>query len=313
MKTQIVLVILLVIFPFFSRPAQSAALNNDANQLHVQWIQQRLSVKANAAPLAKVIHSIAEKTGLVVHGDHLLKGETAANFPNLPLQDALATLLHGFSYAFQEPSILNDFRYVLSIVSSRSETGSIKSTIVENSSSPLLPAYAGYVPEQYRYIYEFAQHGDIDNLRQVASSGDEAAQALALKLLTRKYPAEAVGVAAEAITSPDSNRRLNAVQLVGELDNAGAAKILGQALQDSDIGIRQAAVMGLQGQTSPESIPLLIEALQDKAASIRLLALDILAEKGARGADGIKEALQSSDLDLRNHAHELLERLADAE
>lgn len=315
MKQQAVLVGSLTLLLLF-RSASCASVDNVAKGVwDVQGTRQSLTVKAHGAPLAEVLQAVAEKTGLVVYGGHLLKGETEASFADLPLLSALSKLLYGVNYFLQEPSELNGFRYVLSVVPSASQTSVSMPSSPDASAAtaPALPAYAGYVPEQYRRLYDFAKTGDVEALRKAATNGDATTQALAVQLLARQHPADATRIAAEAAASPDPNRRLNAIQSLAELDNADAAKALGQALRDPDTGIRQAAVLGLHGQTSVEAIPLLTQALQDKEAAIRLLAVDILMERGTDGAAGVKEALQSDDPKLRDHARELLERLAGAE
>ncbi|HKA43810.1 MAG TPA: hypothetical protein VKF40_17650, partial [Burkholderiales bacterium] len=69
------------------------------------------------------------------------------------------------------------------------------------------------------------------------------------------------------------------------------------------------ALMGLTSRTSPAALQFLVQALQDRAPSIRLLALDLLAQKGAAGSPGVASALNDQDPAIRARAREALERV----
>ncbi len=287
-----------------------------SENISVEWRAQRLDVSANNAPLTDVLLSIAEKTSLEIHGIEYLKGNIQANVKQQPLPIALKELLQRANYLLQESHGFKNTHPVLTVLSfntSNLNQEPDKSAQVDSDQAFKVPASAGYVPEQYRKLYEYAEKGNIKALKQVIETGETAAQEIATKLLAQKDPALASELAVETAKSSDSNRRLSAVQSLSEFDNAQAAKALAEALNDPDLGVRNAAVMGLNNQTSNNAATYLTQALQDEDASIRLLALDLLAEKGTDGIAGINEAMASNDPQLREHAQELLQQIIPGE
>jgi len=71
-------------------------------------------------------------------------------------------------------------------------------------------------------------------------------------------------------------QRVFAAHVLGGLDSPESTETLGAALADPDSGVRQAAVVGLLGQTSPAAFQFLLHALQDDDESIRRLARELL-------------------------------------
>ncbi len=306
-------VFLLLLPPSLWAEAEPKSKSED---ISVEWRAERLDVSANNAPLTDVMLSIAGKTGLEIHGIEYLKGSIQANVKQKPLPIALKELLQRANYLLQERSAFKNAHPVLTVLSfnaSNINQETDKSAQADSNKAIKVPASAGYVPEQYRKLYVYAEKGNIRALKQVIETGENAAQEIATKLLAQKDPALASELAAETAKSTDPNRRLSAIQSLSELDNALAAKALGTALNDPDLGVRNAAVMGLHNQTSSNAISYLAQALQDENASIRILALDLLAEKGTNGVAGINEAMASNDPQLREHAQELLQQIIPGE
>lgn len=280
--------------------------------LTVEWRQERLSVDAKEVPLAEVLAVVSARTGLQVRGLALLKGKANVHFIGLDLPGGIKALLPDINYALAAGG--GAAGYALSITSDHSPEALAETAAAHaREDTPEALAGAGYVPESYKKLYHWAHHGDLTALREAATDGDAATQAIALKLLAKQRPDQAAEVAASAVHSPEPGRRLNGVQALRELNSPVSVGALGAALEDPDIGVRQAAVLGLMGQTSPEAIRWLGQALRDSEASIRLLALQLLAEKGADGASSVGIALQSPDPVLREKARQVLEQISAAE
>lgn len=277
----------------------------------IGWENQRLSVTAEAAPIAELLDAIAGKTGMEVQGIDRLRGNADASFAGLSLKEALQVLLPNARYSFDELTSASGTRRVLSIFSYTPAETTASAPDPLPSAETL--AVAGFVPDAYRKLYGWAEHGDLKALRKAATEGDPTTQTIAMQLLAKQDPEQAAKLAANALTQTETNRRIDAVRNLGEIDSEAATDALAGALNDRDLVVRQSALMALNGQSSDQAIPLLARALQDRDASIRLLALDLLAEKGADGASGITAALQDADYRIRDHARRLLAQLSAGE
>jgi len=308
MKRLLLFASLIVMSSCFASSSSGMQNTGDA-EWFVRWQDHRLSVQATNIDLPQVISAVAEQTGMEITGMDKLTGKVQANFSKLPLNEGLAVLLQQANYSLQESGEPGQAPYVLSVISYPSPaTGASRKT--ESAHPFKIPASVGYVPEPYRKLYALAAQGDVKSLREAATAGDTAALAIAIKLLARKDPAEAISLVAETARSDDPAKRLSAVQSLGELDGKGVLTTLGAALADPDMSIRQSAVLGLHNQSSPAAIPLLAEALRDQDETVRGLALDLLGDKGDDAVDSVKQALESPYLELREHARELLNRMA---
>lgn len=307
MKHPLLSVLIIVMQSCFAASSQGGQSDEGAVGV-VQWRDQRLSVQASNIALPEIIHAVAEKTGMKVIGMDKLTGNVQANFSNRPLNEGLSILLQKANYSLQKSGDPGQAPYILSVISYVAPATNVSQKRAPGH--PLtVPASAGYVAEPYRKLYAMAAQGDVKSLREAAITGDTVAQAIAIKLLAKRDPAEAIGLAAETARSDDPAKRLTAVQSLSELDGKSALTALGAALSDSDMSIRQSAVLGLHNQASTAAIPMLAEALRDPNETIRRLALDFLAERGDDGINGVKQALDSSDLELREHARELLSQM----
>jgi len=277
--------------------------------LQVDWNGERLSVSADAVPLADALRAVAGKTGLEILGIELLRGNASASFANLSLRDGLKVLLKDVGYALRGPSAEQP-GFFLSIVSGPTHQPATTPTASAESDNRCdVPSAAGYVAENHRALHCWALDGDLQSLRQAALSDDSERRTLALRLLAELDPEQATELAAAASRDPDPNHRLNGLQILGDLDNPAATAALGDALADSNATIRHAAVDGLMGQTSADVLPLLERALWDPDESVRALALELLAQRGAAAVASVDAALGHSDPELRARARELREQM----
>ena len=293
-----------------------AVTKPQATQILVESHSKQLDVSANNALLRDVVLAIADKTGLKVKGIDFLKGSVQAHFVNQSLASSLKKLLQNANYLLAEATTAKPGSHSTLTVLSFSSNETLKVTQTkagDTTSQTEIPASAGYIPEQYRKLFAYAKAGDLQALKKAILNGDLTAQTIATKLLAQKAPGATAELAARMATHTDSNRRINAIQALGELNNNNATEALGAALSDPDFSVRNAAVMGLYNQTSNTAISYLTQALQDEDGSIRFLALDLLAQKGTDGVAGINEAMASNDPKLREHAQELLRQIVPGE
>ena len=94
------------------------------------------------------------------------------------------------------------------------------------------------------------------------------------------------------------------------LDSPIAARTLGENLSDPDTGVRESAVVSLMGQSGPDSVVALSRALQDRDDSVRMMALDILAQRGEEGAASLYLASEHNAYpQVRARARELLDAM----
>lgn len=299
----------LLALAIFASPAASPATESSAPSIQVDWNGERLSVSTAGVPLVEALRAVADKTGLEILGIEQLEGSTKAHFAELPLRDGLRLLLADVNFALQGPSSERP-HFLLSIASGRRGATAPATATSAEPEDPFQPApVAGYVAEEHRHLYRWAQDGDLESLRQAALSGDVATQTLALRLLAEQDAELATELAAAASRDTDPNRRLDGLQILGDLDNPAAAAALGDALADPSSTIRRSAVEGLMGQTSDDAVRLLDGALFDPDESVRSLALELLAQRGAEGIASIDAALGHSDPGLRARARELLEQM----
>ena len=292
-------------------PLATLAEESAPRAFRVEWRSQRLAIDANHTPLRELLQAVAARTGMKIRGLELLKGSATFHRTGLTASGAIQALLPDTNYLL---TLFGDSGLTLTITSDRSPEALAEAAVAhagEHSREAL--AGAGYVPKPYRKLYHWAHHGDWPELLEAASKGDPATQSIALRLLSQRRPEQAAEVAASISRGAESSNRLNGVQALREIDSPVSVAALGAALDDPDLGVRHAAVLGLVGQTSPEAIRWLGQALRDEDSSIRTLALELLEQKGSDGASSIGIALESPDPALRERARKILEQLSAAE
>ncbi len=283
----------------------------------VNWTQRRLSVTARGVPLAKVLAEVARQTGVEFSGGDVNGcGRTDVGFSNLSLQEGIERLLTGANYAIVQ-SKPTDGRagHLMIVVLGCNPSMASQSDRQPSSRKPEMtgsPAALlhGNTIEQVSEINAFAKQENWDALGKLASGGDPATQTLALQLLSQHDNDQAARLAIGALHSKDQSRQLAGIQALSGLDRPDAARALGDALSSDDVGVRESAVMGLMGQTDPEAVNALTQALQDHDPAIRMMALTLLAQRGADGEAALEAALHNSDSAVRKRAAQLLDEAA---
>ena len=132
-------------------------------------------------------------------------------------------------------------------------------------------------------IYEAAAGGDLQELKQVASGkGSDATQAAALDLLSQLDPVSAADIALKASALPDLGERVIGLQALAHVDSPASTRALGEALNDSDTGVKRTALAGLGEQTGPEALTLISKAAADPDPTTRAVAKELLAVREAQ-------------------------------
>ncbi|MFO1417645.1 MAG: HEAT repeat domain-containing protein [Methylotetracoccus sp.] len=269
---------------------------------------QRVTLNARGALLVDVLRGLAERTGTTISGIELLCGTTDAEFTELSLSEALQRLLPGARYSFDQGSGASARHPRLSIQSFTPDSATSATPDPVPSAEAL--AAAGYVPDQYKKLYAWAERGDLTALQGVVANGDPTARSIAIRLLAAQDPERAARLAARDLRDGAPGNRIDAVQTLGEIDSERSTKALALALDDGDLSVRQTALLALNSQSSAAAIELLSKALGDRDTSIRMTALDLLAERGPGSTEGIRSALQDPDARVQDHARRLLAQLS---
>ncbi len=281
----------------------------------VEWKGQRLSVFADGTPLIQVLAEVARRTGLEVRAVDGLRQTVYSHFAGSPLREGLIRLLANVNYALVEvaPSPRGGGHLVVVVIGGSASLPAQPPPPAKDQTLTTPPPAPDTPEDVAARLHDAAKHGNLAPLRRAATSGDRIAQAVALQLLAQHSPLDADSLAAAAARSSDLNRRLNALQVLADIDSSVAVNALGAALDDPNAVVRQSAVMGLLGQTGPHAVGFLTQATCDRDASIRILALDFLAQRGPEGAAGLAFALKSADPQVSARARELLDQMSAAQ
>lgn len=136
--------------------------------------------------------------------------------------------------------------------------------------------------------------------RQLTSGNDELAEA-AIEGLSALGPA-ALPQLANLLKSVDADVRWWGVRALAAIDDPSVPPLLITALEDESPPVRQAAVLGLRLRPSPQAIPGLTRALEDRDRLTAHLASDALAACGEEAIESLDHALHSSSSSIRIEA-----------
>jgi HEAT repeat protein len=113
------------------------------------------------------------------------------------------------------------------------------------------------------------------------------------------------------LTHPDEDARWWAVRTIAECPAAGAPAALRQALEDSSLAVRQAALLGLRLHPEPSSIPALALRLGDGDSLCAAMAADALAALGPPAVPVLIEVLESGSFSAQVEAARALAEIGD--
>jgi hypothetical protein len=292
----------------------------------VGWTQERLSVTAEAAPLADLLAEVARRTGIRIDGAETLEDEVTISFSELTLREGLRRLLAPvLNYAIiEEPLTDGGFRPTLVrfVGPHLAGTGLVPS--VEPAQDPGSVSLATAGEESGGRLDKFLADPDAAVRRwaveRLADVGDEWGFSRLLTALQDRDP----GVREAAITALNSHGppaikpvtlllqtetqspvRIAALQLLGNFGLSELAGLFHGMLGDSDPGVRRAAVEALVQADASLSSEALRTAALDQDVGVRAAALDGLGIYGRDPNLAIEAALVQGDKTTQAIAAEL--------
>jgi hypothetical protein len=116
----------------------------------------------------------------------------------------------------------------------------------------------------------------------------EKGDALALLADCSRHPSrKLVDVVAAALTHPDADVRVAAIQVLDGSADAAILPVLQQAAQDADPLVRTAAFLAAKGLRGPEAVAFLTQGAQDSDPNVALNALDAATQFPAADAAAV--------------------------
>ncbi|MDO9167884.1 MAG: HEAT repeat domain-containing protein [Methylobacter sp.] len=227
-----------------------------------------LQLKVRQAPLAKVLDSIASKTGVRMNYSVLPDELVSVNCVGTSVKQVLKCLLVGkadvvFRYA-QALSSADGLRQIeeVWVIGAKSEAGQQRSLLHASAETQQ--------PFSLTTEHTNAEPDQTDTLLKMASSNTPAERVEAIgRLLAggRKGDAAVKQTLVAALSDPDAMVRVRALSSLAQREGAGAAAALREAMHDSHVSVRLTAV---DNAGSDEA--LLQQALNDSDATVRQLA-----------------------------------------
>ena len=124
-------------------------------------------------------------------------------------------------------------------------------------------------------------------------TSDDEVRAVAAVDKISALGSEALPALFELLDEPDPNKRWWAIRVLSAIPDQEVPQRLRQALRDPDYTIRQCAALGLSQQPSVDTIPDLIQTLNDDDRLVARLAADALIAIGGPAVTDLIEILEN--------------------
>jgi len=287
----------------------------------VRWVEERLSVEAQAIPRAQLLEEVTRVTGLALQGAAPLDEPVSVSFADLPLAEALALLggeEAGPRLAVAEaPPALPDGRGPEPL---SPPTESAPAEEAEEAEEGLIPEAAALPPgpdaqERLTRLQELLAKGGApetlsEGLHSAAHDSEPLVRELALRQLRQRDP-EAWSRALDAqLTSEDVDFRRSSIELLAETPGPETVSRLRQATEDESVDVRAAAFAGLAQLAATGGLDIIRERLGHPDAAVRLMAFETLASQGGEYAmEAARVGLTDDDEEVRSKAEGLLDAL----
>ena len=257
----------------------------------VTFRDNRLIVKVNAVPLEKILAIVTRETGVAFYLQGSAETPVTADFETGDLEVGIKLLIRGlnsvFYYGPSQPGV-KAIRLTSVLIIANSDNRRITafrpSNVDENpgEASAAMP---------YEKLVE-----DIDRLSETALTEDRSLYE----------------IAELAEFEENQERRLAAVEALGDVGNPEAESALLKAMSDDDFEVRAAAVEALGSVSGKEATDYLVQALGDENADVRTVAVETLAFVGGKDAtDILIRTMQDEDAQVRAAAVEALADIGD--
>ena len=268
--------VLVAAFTPVSVPAQG---RGESIRPHVQRVEVShglVTVNVRDASLSQVLEEIARQTDLTIGGLDSIADRITIQFDQLSLTDALEVLLDERSYALAYALEIRDksrenvrVPRQLQIFSAEASEHTGRSPTNRDARSG--PDGAGIDISAVNFLLANSEDpwDKEDAVTALAESGQ---------------PHVAVPLIRIALTDPDEDLRLAAVEALGNLGGDEAAEVLVMALRDEASLIREVAIETLEAIGGDQAAQSLVIALDDEDAYLRKRTVDALAEIGSPSA-----------------------------
>ena len=292
----------------------------------VGWTHERLSVTAEAAPLADLLYEVARRTGISIHGAETFGEKVTVSFSGLTLREGLRRLLipvanyviveEPFGEAEYQPTLVRFVGpYLAGTVSVPSPGVGDDPAIVKTETPDEVPGgrldkfLADPDPAVRRWAVErLADVGDewgFSRLMTALQDENAAVREGAITALAPYGPQAIKPVTRLLQGETYSAVRVAALQLLGNFGLPQLAGLFHGMLGDSDPQVRRAAVEGLIQADGLLASEALRTAALDQDAGVRAAALDGLGIYGRDPKLAIEDALVHGDKTTQAVAAEL--------
>jgi len=284
-------------------------LTSSQQPFEVKWADQRLTVRAAAAPLADVVREVSRLTGVEVIGGEKLTGAISTEFTTLPLEEGLARVLAQVNYAVKhEPGRPSsaDHRLVVHVLSMSG--GVTDATLTGPMNIPALESrLAAEAEEVAEEKEEDADDPDMDDLRQ-----EETLQLAKLNAKDAFGPKATVASLVKLFDNPPNDAdkiRVEALKALGSRPMPEVQTVLVRALTEDSWDVRMAAVEILSRATDPDSLRGVGRIVEENPEeNVRLGALKVLALRADdRSVVQLRSVLEKeTDTDMRAVIQDIL-------
>jgi HEAT repeat protein len=282
----------------------SAPLANAQAQFTVGWFDERLTVRASAAPLGDVVAEVARLTGLKVIGADKLQGPITVDFADLAEIEALKALLTDVNYFVQREA-----------EAAKGEVGLVlRVHSMARAGAPTFEAPGLRVPaidailesEEEDLTEEKEEEIDDPDVDQENKENLQAAQQLVLNgAFEKSVPVSALR---RHMKSPNPEIRLEATKALAQRPITLSLTPLVEALADDAISVRRAAIDALSHANDSESLKRVGLVLEkDPEPQARYGALRIFAIRADDASiPHLQKVVNDDDLLLREGAAQML-------
>lgn len=302
-----------------NHPPIEQELARAESSLAIEYKQGRVSVVAEAIPLAQVLREVAQRAGIEILGSEKLQESISVSFSSLSIREALQKLLVSVNHLVIEdkPPQGGTKPMRVLIVGRRSEASlqSAQPEAIRNEeelSEVVNPEKAQKEYEKrLKAVEASAQAGDEQALRQALLDSEPLVQARALELLAAHDREKIAAHLIDLTKTSQPQTRIQALHLLSESELADEETIvssLGDALVATDENVKAYAIEALAKRDGPEAMTYLQQAFRDPDPKIRRMVVENAAPQDAQGVL-LQEARWDPDETVRSFASFWLEQL----
>jgi hypothetical protein len=299
----------------------------------IEYHGDRLSVQVHQAPWAAVLQELERHAGIQIQVKGTLAGTLTQTFESLPLEQGLRRLLRDAHLIFFYTSgptgssatdqltrvwlVPKEDRTAEATSRRHPPTRAAAQPPQEVLSALGMPAEAiptqeeaalagdptaeGDQETRLTALHTAVWQGQTEALRQAILDPDQTIQTTAVELLAERDPQGAVAVLLGAAKHAQSPVRLQALDLLQQLNQADertALSALEEALTDADATVKNYAIHALAERGGPSALGSLRRALHDPDPAVRMRVLESV-QQTEHGVLILQDALADEDATVR--------------